>query len=126
MLKNKELIAISQDVLGQPGRLIRQATNATDPSPTAVRSSEHCRAGQAALCQSESLLAISHAFLTHFLSSHYTPLLHATPCAARCVVPMCQCADARRLLIDACDPMMLANIMAFRSLPGCWTATRWR
>merc|ERR1712228_703464 len=38
MLKNKELIAVSQDSLGEPGRLIRQKTNTTDPSPAAVRS----------------------------------------------------------------------------------------
>ena len=122
MLKNKELIAISQDVLGQPGRLIRQATNATDPSPTAVRSSNIVEQVK----RLSANLSRCWPFLTHFLSSHYTPLLHATVCAARCVVPICQCADARRLLMDACDPMMLANIMAFRSLPGCWTATRWR
>ena len=38
MLKNKELLAISQDKLGVAGRLVRQLTNATDPSPDAVRS----------------------------------------------------------------------------------------
>lgn len=30
MLKNKELVAINQDPLGKPGRLIQQTTNSTD------------------------------------------------------------------------------------------------
>ena len=37
MLKNLELIAIAQDKLGKAGRLVRQGTNSSDPSPEAVR-----------------------------------------------------------------------------------------
>ena len=37
MLKNLELIAIAQDKLGKAGRLVRQRTNSSDPSPEAAR-----------------------------------------------------------------------------------------
>eukprot|EP00038_Savillea_parva_P010865 m.193374 g.193374 ORF g.193374 m.193374 type:complete len:481 (-) comp18907_c0_seq1:27-1469(-) len=37
MLLNNDVLAISQDPLGRPGWLVKQTTNATDPSPTAAR-----------------------------------------------------------------------------------------